>query len=796
MERAAPRWRLARRSAVAKPRTIPGLAKEVARVIRERRRCFAVLSLLLPMLAWCAQSATAQGMRPGRTAIVTSTGVDGDKRSWSEYDDVLRSLGWAFDKYANTDLASLWTRSSDYNLLLATSLWNYGDPVDVMRHAPALTAFLERGGIALLTDMSYPPMCDWLRVYDSGLSIEYGEAGKDVGARSAIAEKQPWPILSCPNRLEGFAYWAHFRKWGTKWTVMLETRAGTGLMLAKRVGRGVLIVTTGFGLRNQALENIYANAQAFRTGLRVEPHFPAGTVPPGDLRGSIKIENLEGASREIMIRGTLTAPSGPRILDENRVTLAAHESRTIPMTVPLAGRGAMRLALTVEPGITISHDFTVPPLVSASCNRYILAKNDTLVVHATTSTKPGALASTTWRVAVTGGKRTTSLADGPASATSTFRVAASKLGVGVHEVAVTATSGTEQDTRQLSLEVRATKRPPTICRFDASGTLIINGKPTLLLGTYHVDAKDLARIRALGFNCTTGPIYGGNQTALDAGQRTWLDEANRQHIMVLQELSEYLRSPERNMEAMQRMASELRLHPATIAHYSVDEPSGYGLPVDLVSRQCKLLEECDPEHIAYTLEVPGAVLAYARCAQAVGTDPYPIGSGTPESLASVGRSIGDLVKAAAGRPVWPALQAFRSPPATGKNRYPTIDEVRCMSYLALNHGAKSLLYYAWSDAYPLNGQSWPSGMVFDAALMRDMPGLLAELKSTGLAYLLGKVTPVAIPGSALDAVRITRGAKAVVVAVNPTSKAMDASIPVGGKSVAHHFGPFEVWIRR
>jgi hypothetical protein len=58
------------------------------------------LALLLPSHLTAAQIA----YKPKRVAVISSSGVNNDFRSWGEYDDRLRVLGWEFDKFRNTEL--------------------------------------------------------------------------------------------------------------------------------------------------------------------------------------------------------------------------------------------------------------------------------------------------------------------------------------------------------------------------------------------------------------------------------------------------------------------------------------------------------------------------------------------------------------------------------------------------------------------------------------------------------------------------------------------------------------------
>jgi hypothetical protein len=751
-----------------------------------------VTALFLALLG--AVPASSQPAQPRRTVVLSSSGVDGDHRSWNDYDDRLKAMGWAFDKYANTDLATLMPKLGDYDLLLTTSLWNYGDAQDMTAHIPALRKYLEGGGVVLLTDMSYAPMCDWLKVMDQDFDFSYEDVHKALGARSQLDTTQQTPMLKAPNDIAGFNYWAHYPHWGKKWTVLLRTQAGTALMLGATVGRGALIVTTTFALDTPALQNVYALAGQLKNGLTVYPRLPAALPSPGRLQGDIVVTNLSDAAKAVRLEIATSGGGATSPLRPPAVLVPAHATRTVPVAVALPGRGRFTVTVSAGPGLSLAHECTVPPLLSLRCNRYVFALEDELETTADLSMQPETAGQTRLEVAVKSGDRTIPLTGGPAAATQSFHVAAAKLGPGRWQLVASATSGTEREERTLDLEVRDIKRPPSTCHTGSKGEIIANGKAFFPLGSFHLGANDLATIKQMGFNCTTGPIYGGHAQMPNTAEKAFMDEAAREDVWVLQELSDYVRIQDRNLEDLRHMASELRLQPATLLHYAVDEPSGCALSPDLISRECKLLHECDPDHPGFVQEVPGAVLSYARCGDMAGTDPYPIGSGVCDSFAGVASAVGDTVKAAQGRPVIAVLQGHRCPPEGSKNRYPTPAELRCMSYLVLNHGAKGILFYAWGDCYQFDGKPWPSGYAFDDTLKQAFPPLLAELRDMGMRYVTGDVKPLPAPADApaLDMVTVRCEGKTALVAVNPTSKELDATIVVRGEAVKQRFGAFEV----
>ncbi|MBC7289686.1 MAG: hypothetical protein H5T86_16940, partial [Armatimonadetes bacterium] len=137
--------------------------------------------------------------QPRRVAVITSSGVNNDCRSFREYDATLAHLGWPYDKFRNTELGLFFQKAHEYDMVLTTSLWNYGDPQDMAALIPNWNAYMKQGGVLVLTDMAYPPMCDWLKSWDSGLAIEYADAVKDAGPQAGVLDlSSASPFLTAP----------------------------------------------------------------------------------------------------------------------------------------------------------------------------------------------------------------------------------------------------------------------------------------------------------------------------------------------------------------------------------------------------------------------------------------------------------------------------------------------------------------------------------------------------------------------------------------------------------------------
>jgi hypothetical protein len=751
--------------------------------------------LLLPHPTWARTT-----LKPKRVALISSSGVNNDFRSWGEYDGQLQALGWTFGKFRNTELEKFFERAQEYDLVLTTSLWNYGDPQDMRRYVPQWRRFLEQGGIIVLTDMAYSPMCDWLPDLREDLSVSYTDASVLGDDRALLDTSNLSGFLSRPNRFEALNYWAHFPTWGKGYSVWARTKAGTAIGLVASVGQGILIVTTAWAFSAEMLVNLYANARIAQSGVWGDfvdfPH----EMTPGTRAVRLRIENLREQPITVLTTVKLARDQQQLITGQPvRLSLRGQESKTLLIPVRFGWRGKLKVVATVNvpgsEGIEVWRQVLVPDLVELKLRRAVLVRSDKLEVSIRLSPFHGRRAKATVTIRQNG--------KAPiivSSLTSSKRIVlpAGTLKPGRYIVNATATSGMERQRVEASFDVSDKKSVPTVARIGKNGELQLNGKLFFPIGTYHVGREDLKRMRDLGFNCVTSPIYQGDQSELSAEQKAWHDEAHKQRLFVITELSEYIRAGRRNLNQARKVVAQLRTHPATIVHYAIDEPAGYGISPDLVSQFCQAIAEVDAEHPTFVNEVPGVVVRYAKTGNIIGTDPYPIGSSVPENLSTVGKAVRKTLEAAGGRPVWAVIQAHRQPPPHSPNRFPTPEEIRCMAYLALNNGAKGVLFYAWGDVYHTEQGEWVSGFKYSDSLLQFFPQFNRELEEIGVYYLRGVVRKDTVrfePSDVgLDAAHVVHGKTEAVVVVNPTPKPVRASISAPGIRFQKEFSPFEVYV--
>jgi len=141
---------------------------------------------------------------------------------------------------------------------------------------------------------------------------------------------------------------------------------------------------------------------------------------------------------------------------------------------------------------------------------------------------------------------------------------------------------------------------------------------------------------------------------------------------------------------------------AVLAWYLADEPEVDGLAPDRVAALEREVKSWDPfRRTALGIGIGSAATQYRAIGDVLLLDWYPV----PHlPLSSVGEQIRQARGQAGGRPVWAVLQAFdwRDFPQRGPNRigrFPTYEEMKFMTALALVRGARGL--------FPARGRTRP-----------------------------------------------------------------------------------------
>jgi len=180
------------------------------------------------------------------------------------------------------------------------------------------------------------------------------------------------------------------------------------------------------------------------------------------------------------------------------------------------------------------------------------------------------------------------------------------------------------------------------------------------------------------------------------------------------------------LEAIEEEVRHFRNAPALLCWYLADEPAGQRIPPERFIRLYPRLKRADPYHPATMVFcVPSKAHEYVKGLDIVMVDPYPIPN---RPVTQVAETI-DLVRKTvpAGTPIWCVPQAFGGGEAWG--REPTPEEERCMTYLAVLHGATGIQYFIRRPPMnnPFTGALWGEIRRMACEIRELTPVLLSPL---------------------------------------------------------------------
>jgi hypothetical protein len=297
----------------------------------------------------------------------------------------------------------------------------------------------------------------------------------------------------------------------------------------------------------------------------------------------------------------------------------------------------------------------------------------------------------------------------------------------------------------------------------------VDGKLFFPITIYHVGLGDFARVRDLGFNSLQawGSTLGQGQEHLDAAQRLGLK--------VIIEGSTHAAN-DGDLAKLDPFLRAWRSHPALLAWYLTDEPSGEER-LAWCRRVYQYLQARDPNHPVYLTSCsPGEFGRYVSVTDIFAVDPYPIPAAPVTMVSSWMRVARQAARVR--KPVWliPQLHnwaAYDGHPENG--RYPTPEEERNMVYQGLVWGAKGIFYYPWDDG--------STGLKYEPALVPAVKQINAELAQLGPELLTCRHRVTARNSGALEGLyaAVYRGSRAThVIAVSVANEARQFAVPASG----------------
>lgn len=320
----------------------------------------------------------------------------------------------------------------------------------------------------------------------------------------------------------------------------------------------------------------------------------------------------------------------------------------------------------------------------------------------------------------------------------------------------------------------------------------------------------LAELAAAGFNFAHNsdfedwPEHAANYAQINSDEtaRKYLDTAQANGLKVLMGFDRMM-VVKGNLDGLRRRARALSGHPALWGWYLIDEPNLYGATPEAISDAYATVREAAPAlPVTACLCTPQTFADYAPGLDVIITDVYPVST---HSLFALAPHLERALKVTGGRkPIWAAIQVHNNDlhqvrwggleGILTEPRRPTPDEVRCMTYLAVAHGASGIFFYAYD--------AWVYGQLHeDETLYRGVQSIARELRDHSpllVADALAKGAVATKDGRLVSyVVRGEAGGKALLVAVNAFDEPSGTvHLPGGtGGAIAADLAPQEVLLR-
>jgi hypothetical protein len=342
---------------------------------------------------------------------------------------------------------------------------------------------------------------------------------------------------------------------------------------------------------------------------------------------------------------------------------------------------------------------------------------------------------------------------------------------------------------------------------DRHNRFILNGEPFFPIGLYVVqslsDTSQLDEIANSPFDTLMNyNINGGTDSEI----ANYLDQLQLRNLKLIFSLKEYIGHGQQDIDTITHKVTTFKNRPAVIGWYMNDEHGLEYLP-ELEARYRKVGEE-DENHPVWSVNWRKYVLiGEAHTTDILGVDPYPI----PGAITLVSEMADWAEEAGRGyRPLWLVPQIFDWSDYGREGRPPTREEVRAMTYLAINHGAKGLIYYSYfnirDDAdYETRWEQ-----------VKEVTGELDYLKTVFLSTQETNENDITCNNQSIDFRLMREGGTYYLFAVNTNSETIggvsfqngladkpavvdvlfeaDRQIAVNNGSFADDFGPYEVHV--
>ncbi len=283
-------------------------------------------------------------------------------------------------------------------------------------------------------------------------------------------------------------------------------------------------------------------------------------------------------------------------------------------------------------------------------------------------------------------------------------------------------------------------------RWDPDGMMVIDGKRTFIIGSYHLPISEnpYKTLAEKGYNLIHTPADRKDLDQTHAnGLKAWISIG-------------YIKHPTESADStrISDIIKQFKDHPALLFWEMADEPafnwnkSEVKIPPEPLIATYKFIKSLDPLHPVYTNHGPVNLVStlqkYNPSTDVIACDIYPViphgikptyalypdgqqGDLLNTYISQVGEYTDKMMRVGRhSKPLFMVLQGFAwemlKPPAerdTSMILYPTYEQTRYMAYDAIVHGANGVIYWGTRHA--------PQPSEFIAGLNR-ITGELAEMK--------------------------------------------------------------------
>lgn len=232
------------------------------------------------------------------------------------------------------------------------------------------------------------------------------------------------------------------------------------------------------------------------------------------------------------------------------------------------------------------------------------------------------------------------------------------------------------------------------------------------IGIFNAVPEDLPEIRSAGFNAVQSYKIGP-----DTIKKMAAASARQGLKFLLPNFSHYQAD----------ITRELGGRPEVLGIYIADEPEGRSLsPKELQTLKESLKQDNPGVLTAVAMLRPQMVAAYREAADVFMIDPYPV---PHMPMTWLSDSLEDAARYVPQERLWAVIQAFGGEKWAkhGWPRPPTSAEMRCLTYLAVVHGAHGLFYFSYPEVRA-DDASW-EGLKTIAAELRQLRTWLVAPKA-------------------------------------------------------------------